>query len=101
MQDGLVCAFRYALAEYIPGRSQYAESPTGDFPVSEEARERVEEAASAVVDDPMSLMQFATGLSTGGYDPGRINFQELKQQVILALEEYYLLRESVMSPDPW
>ncbi|MFD8416891.1 hypothetical protein ACFV2Q_35020 [Streptomyces sp. NPDC059650] len=66
MQDGLVCALRYALAEYIPGRSQYAEYATGDFPVSEDEQGRVKEAASAVVDDQLSLLQFSNGLSVGG-----------------------------------
>ncbi|MEY2231619.1 hypothetical protein [Streptomyces sp. BF23-19] len=101
MKDGLVSAFRYALASYIPGRSQHPEYSTESFPISREARKRIEEAVSVVSDDAMSLMQFATGLSTDGHDPGKIQHHEIKRHIVLALEDYYLLRETAVSPDPW
>lgn len=101
MQDGLVCAFRYALATYIPGRSQYPQSTTEDLSISRESLKRIERAASVAVDDPVSLLRFASNLSTGGRDAGVLEFKEIKHHLLLALEDYYLFRETATSPDPW
>ncbi|MDQ0790179.1 MULTISPECIES: hypothetical protein [unclassified Streptomyces] len=101
MENGLVCAFRYALATYIPGRIQHGDPPTDFSPVSEEARKRIEEAAALVVEDSVSILQFSRGLSTEGSGPHVIGLDEIKRHISSALEDYYLLRETATSPDPW
>ncbi|MFF6999881.1 hypothetical protein ACFY93_33810 [Streptomyces sp. NPDC008313] len=101
MGDGLVCAFRYALASYIPGRSQAVEVSTEEFPISGEVRKGIDDATSVVADDPLSLLQFDSGLSAGGCDSRLIGFQELKGHIVSALEDYYLFRECATSRDPW